>query len=100
MKITYQSENRVVAFFPKLGSMTFSKFSPDFDHGAYKNRPWHVCTTGRNFATLEECFKFCQEAVDNWEEPEPAIPSPSSYYHAEQTHSFLCTEAALDSCPY
>lgn len=99
MKIIHQSEHRVIVSFPKLGDVTLSKYSPDYDHGIYKNKPWHICGQGRNFATIEECIVYCQRVVDTWDDT-PALPSPSSYYHAEQTHSFRCNEASLDSCPW
>jgi hypothetical protein len=99
MKIIFQDERRVIVAFPKLGDVTLSKFSGSFDHGLYKEKPWHICGQGRNFATVEECIRHCQHVVDTWDSEPPALPN-RYYYHAEQTNAFQCHEALLDSCPW
>lgn len=63
---TVISDKRIDLVAPKIGHVQLSKFSPDYDHGLYAARPWHVVTFGRNFATVEECITFIQTIVDNW----------------------------------
>ena len=72
--------------------------SSEFDHGLYKNRPWHVTCFGCNFATVEECLLFLQNVEAHWDEEFPYLVD--TVCHAEMTHSFLATEADLDSCPF
>ena len=67
MQINYVSNKEIKLHFDKIGYVKLSKFSPDFDYGIYRNRPWHVTTFGRNFATVEECLLFLKEVEDNWD---------------------------------
>jgi hypothetical protein len=97
MKITRITADEIRLECDKIGYVRLSKFSPDFDHGLYRNRPWHVVTFGRNFATVEECLLFLQDVEAHWEADDtPERP----VCHAEMTHSFLATEADLDACPF
>lgn len=87
---------------PKIGFVKLSKFSPDFDHGIYRQRPWHIVTFGLNFATPEECLSFLESVASRWDDDEDdeSAKSNSGVCHSEMTHSFLATEADLDSCPW
>ena len=70
MSITIEriAEKDIQLRFPKMGYVKLSKFSPDFDHGLYKNRPWHIVSFGRNFATVEECLTFLMDVEARWDE--------------------------------
>ncbi len=76
--ITHVTAKRIVLRCEKIGTVTLSKFSPDFDHGLYRDRPWHVVTFESNFATVEECLAFLQEVESRWEDEEPPSVNASS----------------------
>lgn len=101
MKITSITDKRITLETEKIGYVQLSKFSPDFDHGLYRNRPWHIVTFGRNFATVEECLLFLKQVEDNWQEEEEGeeYKEWKGTSHAEMTHSFLSMEADLENCP-
>ena len=100
MKKTVINNKRIDLVFPKLGCVMLSRFSDDYDNGLYRSRPWHVVTFGRNFATVEECVSFLETIVANWDDSPNDNGEWKGVNHGETTHSFLATEAALDSCPY
>ncbi len=91
---------RIILKLPKIGTLYLSRFSADYDNGLYAKRPWHVVTFGRSFATVAECLDFLADIVANWDDAEDEDGSFAGDCHGEMTHSFLSTEASLDSCPW
>lgn len=41
-----------------IGEVLIYKFSPGYDHGLFDSRPWHICSFGHNFPTLEDAVTF------------------------------------------
>lgn len=99
IKIKMVSDKRADLQVPRIGYVQLSKFSPDFDHGAYRDKPWHVVTFGRNFATIQQCIDYINSVIKGWDEDEEYLIG-RPICHGEMTLSFLATEASLDACPW
>lgn len=66
MKVEHQSETEVRVFSHRIGTVLLRRFSDDFDHGLYRDRPWHVVCFGKNFATIDECVAYLEDVESHW----------------------------------
>ena len=97
---TQTDAKTVIVTVPHIGMVHLHKFNEEYDHGIYKSKPWHICTFGVNFATVDDCLIFLEKQVERWDEPEQGENYRHESFHSEMTHAFLATEASLDACPY
>jgi len=65
-----------------IGSVLIYRMSPGYDHGAFDARPWHVCTFGANFPTLEAAVDYLRSIkppTDDGAQYNPRSECESSY---------------------